>query len=59
MLQKEKDYDAYLADQIKEGLNDLNTGRIHSLEECQMEWQEIIEQLEEENKNFEREIAYV
>ena len=59
MLQKEKDYDAYLAAQIKEGLNDLANGRIHSLEECQMEWLEIIEQLEEENKNFEREIAYV
>ncbi|MGR3808211.1 hypothetical protein [Pasteurella testudinis] len=56
---KEKGYDEYLANKIKKGLEDVEHGRLHTLEECETEWQTIIQQFVKESRNFEQEIACV
>lgn len=55
---KEKGYDEFLAEKIREGLSDSEAGRVYSLEQANAEWQTVIEEIAEELKEFERTVAY-
>ena len=55
---KEDGYDEFLAEKIQTGMADIANGRVHSLEECQLEWQKIAEDFAKETEIFEQEIVY-
>lgn len=55
---KEKGYDEFLAQKIQQGLDDVKNGRVTDLTDANAEWQALIEQFEQENRQFEREMAY-
>lgn len=55
---KEKGYDEYVAQKIKQGRDDIAQGRTCSLEEANAEWQEVIAKFAQDEKNFEQEVMY-
>lgn len=59
MIFKESGYDEYLAEKIKKGLEDSQAGRTSSLEQANAEWQAVLEEIAQECREFEQEIAYV
>lgn len=58
MIIKEKGYDEYLAEKIAAGRADVDAGRVFTLEEARVRWQVVIEELDSEMKQFERDVAY-
>ncbi|MDO4698825.1 MAG: hypothetical protein Q4A60_09185 [Pasteurellaceae bacterium] len=56
---KEKGYDEFLAERIRQGQQDIAEGRVISLEDAKKQWQKTIERKAAELAEFEREVAYV
>lgn len=55
---KEQGYDEFLAKKVQQGLDDIKNGKIYSLEQCNAEWQAMIEKAEQKTMEIEREVAY-
>ncbi|KAE9525780.1 hypothetical protein FHQ28_05995 [Pasteurellaceae bacterium USgator11] len=58
MIIKEKGYDEYLAQKIAAGRADVEAGRVCTLAEARVRWQAVVEELDSEIKQFERDVAY-
>lgn len=57
MIFKEKGYDEYLVEQIKQGVEDSKAGRVHSLDEVKQEMQSVLEEISRDFEQFDSDIV--